>query len=113
MKTTRLDPFRLSRNAATHEVEPTAARVMQHADLLYQAGRVRRAKGLAMAEVEGSSTTVTGAGVFERRDCKKVLIDGNTGTQLDVPTRAGRCGSRRDAWRRAAGRCRSGWISRT
>ncbi len=79
MRTTRLDPLRLERDVATHEVDVAAARVMQHAELLYQQGRIRRAKGLAMSQVTGSATTVNCAGVFERRDCKKVLIDGSAG----------------------------------
>lgn len=70
-----LFPTRIERSVALEAMPPDAAYVLQHADLKFLQGRVRRGGGYQRNQVSGSTNTVTNCAVFTRRDCKKFLLD--------------------------------------
>ncbi len=78
MKSARVLPVRLQRSIAPERLGPDDARVLQHGNVLGRPGKLVRAKGVAMSQVTGSATTVNGAGIFEDRAGKKIVIDGST-----------------------------------
>lgn len=76
----RLLPSLLNRTTATPALPPTHARTLQNADIIFQAGRLRRRAGVSPSQVDGSASTLTGLQAWHRSDCKKVLIDSGAGT---------------------------------
>lgn len=99
MKTLRLRPMGIDRTRATHVLAPERARILQCADILRQAGSLTRCRGAARNEVEASATTVTASHVFERQDCKRILVDGSAGGVVRMtPGRLGNCSGPRPQW---------------
>lgn len=73
-----LFPTRIERSLALEAMPPDAAYVLQHADLKFLAGRVRRGGGYQRNQITGSSDTITNCVAFVRRDCKRFLLDCST-----------------------------------
>lgn len=78
-------PFdKLDRNTAPERLAPGAARILQNVDTELYPGRTVRARGYARTQLASSSSTVTGAFVITRGDCKRIVIDGNTGGAVRI-----------------------------
>ena len=69
-------PARLDTNTKATALGPGLSEQLQNLDIRRFPGRTRRGPGMSRAVgVAGSSSTIVACGVFERRDCRKVLVD--------------------------------------
>jgi hypothetical protein len=73
-----LTPSHIERSVEPTLMAPDMARVLQHVDPTFLAGRLRRGAGFARTRVPSSSTTVTNVDIIERYDGNRMIIDCNT-----------------------------------
>lgn len=75
----RFLPVSLERSIGPTMMDPGQARILQHVDVTWLDGWLRRGKGCVRTKVTPNANTVTGAVIAERRDGRRIVVDSDNG----------------------------------